>query len=86
MERHVEVLKALAHPLRLKISLGLAEKGECHVTAMVDRLGVPQATVSNQLAVLRKAGVIRQERKGTQVCYYLESETIKKLLDCIRSC
>ena len=76
----VEILKALAHPLRLSISLGLAEKKECNVNTMVDRLGVPQATVSNQLAILRKAGVIRNERKGTTVCYSLADEGIRKLL------
>jgi ArsR family transcriptional regulator len=47
---------------------------------MVERLGVPQATVSNQLAILRKAGVINNERKGTTVCYSLANEGIRKLV------
>lgn len=84
MDQQVEILKALAHPLRLRIALGLAEKGECNVSSMVDRLQVPQATVSNQLAVLRKAGVIHQERKGVQVCYTIADTRILHLLACLK--
>ena len=81
----VEVLKALAHPLRLRISLGLSKKKECNVNTMVETLGVPQATVSNQLTILRKAGIVSNERKGTTVCYSIEDEGIKRLLSVIET-
>ncbi|HPJ71838.1 MAG TPA: metalloregulator ArsR/SmtB family transcription factor, partial [bacterium] len=47
-----ELLKALGHPVRLKIVDGLMSHS-CNVGEIVDGLGLPQSTVSQHLAVLR---------------------------------
>src|SRR5512138_1802702 len=67
-ERFALTFKALGHPMRLQLVAGLMEQ-ECNVKHMTECLGVAQATVSQQLAVLRAAGVVTHERKGNQVCY-----------------
>lgn len=55
--------KALGHPMRLQLVSGLLSE-ECNVKRMTEGLGVAQATVSQQLAVLRAAGVVTQDRKS----------------------
>ncbi len=62
------LLRALGHPLRLQIVARLLHQ-ECNVKRMTECLGTAQATISQQLAVLRAAGVVTCERKGNQVCY-----------------
>lgn len=81
MEKYAELFKALAHPLRLKIVCGLTKKNECNVSVMVDKLGVSQPTVSQHLNILKNAGVITGYKKGTQVCYRVTDELVKKIVE-----
>lgn len=53
-----ELLKALAHPVRLCIVKGLMEKGSCNVSFMQNCLGLPQSTVSQHLQKLRALGIV----------------------------
>jgi len=80
MEKFAEIFKALAHPIRLKIVCGLIKKEECNVSIMVEKLGLPQPTVSQHLTILKSAGIIEGYRKGTQICYKVTDETTKKLI------
>jgi ArsR family transcriptional regulator len=48
-----EILKVLAHPIRICIVKGLLEKGECNVSFMQDCLEIPQSTLSQHLQKLR---------------------------------
>lgn len=68
-----ELLKALAHPIRLCIVRGLLESGACNVTTMHSCLDVPQSTVSQHLAKLRDLGIIEGERHGLEVFYKVVS-------------
>lgn len=80
LEEIAEVLKALAHPVRLCIAKGLLEKGECNVTHMQTRLDMPQSTVSQHVQKLRSAGIIVGERDGLEINYQLKDEKVKKLV------
>ncbi|HEX2953538.1 MAG TPA: metalloregulator ArsR/SmtB family transcription factor, partial [Bacillota bacterium] len=51
-----ELLKSIAHPIRLCIVKGLIEQGECNVNTMQDCLQIPQSTLSQHLAKLRDLG------------------------------
>ena len=81
MENYAEIFKALGHPIRLKIACGLMTKDECNVSLMVEKLGVPQPTVSQHLNVLKNAGIITGYKKGTQICYKITDETTKKIIE-----
>lgn len=70
-EQKAEILKAIAHPVRLCILRGLAEQGESNVGKMTTCLDIPQATVSQHLAKMKAVGIIKGKRKGTQVIYKL---------------
>lgn len=74
-----ETLKVLAHPVRLCIVAGLYRRGGCIVGEMQDCLGLSQAAVSQHLAKLRTAGVVRATREGNQVRYELASPLAKEL-------
>ena len=68
VEEAAAVYKALGHPVRLAIVRGLSSK-RCNVNSISEKLGLPQATVSQHLAVLRRAGIIEGERKADGTCY-----------------
>src|SRR5215469_16142710 len=71
-ERETETLKALADSYRLRIlaTLARAEKPIC-VCDFTDALPLNQSTVSHHLRILREAGLITGERRGTWVYYQL---------------
>ena len=74
-----EVLKVLGHPIRLKIVAGLCAK-ECNVKHIWECLGLPQATVSQHLALLKHKGIIEGKREGVEVHYSVISRLAKKLI------
>jgi ArsR family transcriptional regulator len=59
----------LAHPARVAILRLLLERGECVCGAIVDRIPLAQATVSQHLRVLKETGWIEGEVDGPRVCY-----------------
>jgi ArsR family transcriptional regulator len=61
--------KALGHPARVAILRLLLGRGGCICGAIVDRLPLAQATVSQHLKVLKKAGWIEGMIDGPRVCY-----------------
>ncbi|WP_059042914.1 ArsR/SmtB family transcription factor [Paenibacillus rubinfantis] len=75
-----EMLKALAHPVRLCIVRGLLEKKQCNVTYMQECLELPQSTVSQHLQKLRSLGIVEAERSGLEVNYQLANERVIKLV------
>ncbi len=83
-EVYAEKLKALGHPVRLRIALELAEK-EYSVNALCAVLDVPQATVSQHLSILRNKGIIEGSRHGTSISYHLSSLPVKEMLEQLRS-
>lgn len=77
-----ELLKALAHPVRLqiiRIITGLRE-GECNVTTIQKRLGIPQSTISQHLQILRNRGIIEGNKKGVEVCYRVIDKRVREIM------
>ena len=67
-ERESEILKVLGHPVRLKIVAGLMSQS-CNVKKIWECLGLPQATVSQHLALLKNKDIISGRREGVEVFY-----------------
>jgi len=80
VEKNSEFLKALGHPVRLQLVLGLSDRQECNVNKMVEKLGLPQSTVSQHLAILKSRGIVACRRQGVATCYFLADERVKKIL------
>jgi predicted transcriptional regulator len=75
-----ELLKVLAHPVRLCIVRGLLNKGQCNVTYMQNCLDMPQSTVSQHLQKLRSAGIIEGDRNGLEINYRVCDERVEQLV------
>ncbi|HEY5160364.1 MAG TPA: metalloregulator ArsR/SmtB family transcription factor [Gaiellaceae bacterium] len=76
---HAQCFKALSEPARVAIVNRLASGGEACVCELVDVLGLAQPTVSHHLRVLREAGLIEHERRGTWMYYRLVPAAIEEL-------
>jgi ArsR family transcriptional regulator len=81
-KERAELLKTLGHPMRMCIVSGLLGK-ECNVSKMQECLEVPQPIVSQHLAVLKKKGIIKGVRKGTEIVYYVADERVKKIIEAL---
>lgn len=79
-----DLLKALAHPVRLCIVSGLLREEGCNVNKIKDCLRLPQSTVSQQLAILRAAGIVAGERHGTGVFYRVVDDRVRRLVALLR--
>ncbi|AIG04689.1 ArsR family transcriptional regulator [Pseudomonas fluorescens] len=67
-----QFLKALANPDRLMLLCQLSQ-GERNVSDLESLLGIQQPTLSQQLAVLRREGLVETRRDGKQVFYRISS-------------
>jgi len=84
LEDAAKVMRAVAHPLRLRLLEILGQKGESNVTALCEASGAPQPAVSQQLARLRHEGVLEATREGSQVFYRIVRPEVLGLLECVR--
>lgn len=83
--RIAEVLKAVAHPLRVRI-VAILCLGEQHVNALADSLGVPQAIVSQQLRILRLHDLVAANRQDGFAFYRLAEPQLRSLVSCMEKC
>jgi ArsR family transcriptional regulator len=81
-EARARVVKALAHPTRLFLVDELS-RGERCVCELTDLVGADMSTVSKHLAVLRAAGVVAHERRGSQVFYSLRVPCMASFFSCL---
>lgn len=75
------LLKSIAHPVRICIIKGLQKKGLCNVSDMRCGLDLPQSTVSTHLSILRDMGIVETLRKGTEIYYQIKDQRVVELLN-----
>ena len=81
--QEAELLKALAHPVRLQIVRGLLECGCRNVNCIVGHTGMSQSCISQHLAKLKAAGVVRCERSGNENYYELDDSRAAGIVQAI---
>ena len=74
-----ELLKTLAHPMRLMLVCTLVE-GEHSVSELEEKLDIHQPSLSQQLTVLREAEIVETRREGKQIFYRLTAEKAAQLV------
>jgi len=84
-EARAQVIKAMAHPSRLFVVDQLARTGEKCVCELTEMIGADMSTVSKHLAVLKGAGIIQDEKRGSQVYYTLRVPCVMNFFDCVES-
>lgn len=81
-ESRVEMLKALAHPVRLGLVETLASR-RLRVGELASLFPVDRTTISKHIAVLREAGIIENEREGREIYYRLRMSCLNDFLRCL---
>jgi|SRR5579859_4933302 len=81
---HAQICSGLAEPSRILLLYALAERPQT-VTDLVNRLGMPQPTVSRHLKVLRERGMVKATRDAQNICYALSDRRIIEALDLLRA-
>ncbi|HOZ72110.1 MAG TPA: metalloregulator ArsR/SmtB family transcription factor [Spirochaetales bacterium] len=82
LTRRATILKSLAHPSRLLIIEMLEQAPRC-VGELTEAVEADITTVSKHLALLRRTGLVRAEKRGTYSEYSLACDCISHLIDCI---
>ncbi len=80
-----DILKALAHPARLRIVAALCE-GDESVIGLAKRLNLRQPIVSQQLRILRMSGLVAAERNAGFAHYRLAQPRLRQLVTCLEGC
>lgn len=83
-QKQSEMLKALGHPIRLKMVAGLLCGNECNVSKIVDQLKIPQSTASQHLKILKNAGIITYRKEGVVTCYHVNNGQVKQIIDILK--
>ncbi len=83
IERAARALKAMSHPLRLKILCTLGDQ-ESSVQDIVDRVGTSQSNISQHLAVLRDKGILTCRRDANRVYYRVDDTGTLGLIGMMR--
>jgi DNA-binding transcriptional ArsR family regulator len=78
------LLKALAHPTRLLIIDELSQGERC-VCELTDLVGHEMPTVSRHLSLLKFAGIIEDDKRGSQVFYRLKRRCVMDFFRCVAS-
>lgn len=78
-ERAANLLKALADPIRLRLMSIIAAADEACVCVLTTAFAVSQPTISHHLRVLKDAGLVDSERRGTWVYYRARPESLNAL-------
>jgi len=82
-EAKAELFRTLGHPVRVRI-LELLSEREHAVHELLGKIGLEPSGLSQHLAVLRRAGVVRQRREGGEVRYELIAPSVSGLLAAAR--
>ncbi|MBN1363060.1 MAG: helix-turn-helix transcriptional regulator [Sedimentisphaerales bacterium] len=77
-----DVLKAIAHPMRLQIVEAL-EGSEMCVGDIADALGEKQAITSQQLNIMKDKGILTSRREGAKIFYRIEDPNVVRVLACV---
>ena len=81
-KKESEVLKALGHPIRLRMVEGLLEN-ECNVTKITDILNIPQSTTAQHLGILKSRGIIGARKEGVKTCYKVIDKRVKRIVSAL---
>ena len=83
IDRAAYVLKAIAHPLRIKIIQMLNEHKELNVSTIYKNLNAEQSLISHHLINMRDKGILDIRRSGKNIYYFLVDAAVSEVIECI---
>jgi DNA-binding transcriptional ArsR family regulator len=84
-EIRAKIIKAMAHPTRLFIIEELSKSDQRCVCELTEMIGADMSTVSRHLAMLKNAGILEDEKRGSQVYYRLRVPCVLNFIECVES-
>ena len=86
LEQVSNMLKAIAHPMRIAILSFLEDGAKLTVTEIHEKLQIEQSTASHHLGIMKDKGVLSSRREGKNTFYFLRHEQLSNIIDCISKC
>lgn len=78
-DKMADALKALGHPVRLRMVQELKTLESCCCADMCECFPQSQSTISQHLSVLKEAGIVSFERHGNKSCFSLNHDTLEEI-------
>ncbi len=89
MNQEAKFFKVLSDPIRLRLAVILALKGEQCVCMLCEALAEPEYKISRHLGIMRSSGVVQARRQGTWSYYSLchpDSPWLTHMHECLQNC
>jgi DNA-binding transcriptional ArsR family regulator len=86
LEKAANMLKAIAHPMRISILTFLEEGKRLTVTEIHEKLGIEQSTTSHHLGILKDKGALCSAREGKNTYYFLKHSALSEIISSIGNC
>ena len=86
LDKAANMLKAIAHPMRIAILRYLEGGKRLTVTQIHELLDIEQSTTSHHLGILKDKGVLSSKREGKNTFYFLRHENLTQIVDCLNRC
>jgi DNA-binding transcriptional ArsR family regulator len=86
LEEAANMLKAIAHPLRISILSHLEGGKKLTVTQIHELLNIEQSTTSHHLGILKDKGVLCSKREGKNTYYFLKDNSLSNIVHCVGKC
>ena len=83
LNRTTQSIKAMAHPLRLKILFTLSDR-EASVNTIADTVGTSQSNISQHLSIMREKGLLTSRKVSNQVFYRIDDSRTLSLINMIQ--
>ncbi len=84
-EKQAQIVKAMAHPVRIAV-LDYLRDGERCVCDIAEHIGCERSNVSQHLSVMLSAGILECRKDGLNVMYKLKAPCVLGFFDCITNC
>ncbi len=86
LERIADILKTVAHPLRLGIVHLLEQYPRLTVTQICEMLNSEQSLTSHHLKNMRLKGLLSVKREGRSMLYSLKERDVSLIIECLENC
>jgi DNA-binding transcriptional ArsR family regulator len=81
-----EMLKAMAHPMRIAILRLLNNGKSLSVSEIHEMLDISQSCASHHLSIMKNKNIVVCKRKGKNIFYSISQERISTIIDCVQKC
>ena len=86
LDKAANMLKAIAHPMRIAILGFLEGNKKLTVTQIHELLEIEQSTTSHHLGILKDKGVLSSKREGKNTYYFLKHQNLIQIVECLNQC